>query len=111
MIRNVFLALSLAAGALAQPVSHSHLHRRVIQLLERHQSSNGTVPWHMDYVGEQAPGSCAVGSVNNQDGNGNGVDQYIQYTGDGTTQQGWPDKSSEFVFRRPSTSIADIFAL
>lgn len=32
-------------------------------------------------------------SANIKDGNGNGVDSYTMYWGDGSTGQGWPDKS------------------
>lgn len=37
-------------------------------------------------------------SSNIYDGVGNGVDQYTLYLGDGSTSQGWPDKSSWVSF-------------
>lgn len=97
MIPVTFLAL--AAGVLAQPLSHSHFHvpRAVLgqkQPPPTHQQ-NATDGYHIFSTGQQAPSACAVGSINNQDGVGSGTDKYVQYTGNGTPAQGWPDKSSE----------------
>lgn len=54
---------------------------------------------------ETVNGPVAVHSINNQDGVGAGKDQYIMYTGDGSTGAGWPPMSSWYVPVIPLSTV------
>lgn len=79
---SAVLFCSLVALTCAHPLSGRHLgeHRHKIKYSKR-------------ILGSIVSSAAAVITVNDYDGIANGVDQYIQYAGDGSVAAGWPSSS------------------